>query len=401
MRRSAFIVVLAVTAMMPSPAGADVERDPSDIELLEMNREGIPVVQLYTMGQGDVLFQKFGHAALCLRYPAQPRQDICFNYGTTDFDSPIPLTWGFVRGEANFWVSIATPRAMLGFYGALDRDIYRQDLPLTPEQALKAETRLLSDARPENRYYTYHHFYDNCTTRVRDIIDEATYGALSRDADHSVGRSFRSFGRQGFAEQKWVIVLSDLLMGRDADQDATLYEAMFLPRVLRDEVSERLKAKPTIIERRTGRQFSQDAGTGRGWILLFGVLFALPLAITQLLGRYRRVGLAVATVPLTFLGAIIWLFALVSSLAELRWNEAVFVFMPLDLALVVVGPVRRRQYARVRVAVLALVSLLLAVGVFRQPLWIPIIVAFIPMIIVARPTAIGGRGRATAVSVRH
>lgn len=381
----AVVFALAVTAV----ARAEGDRQIDEVELLEMPREGVPVVQLYTMGQGDVLFQKFGHAALCLRYEARPHQDICFNYGTTDFDSPIPLTWDFVRGDADFWVSITTPRAMLDFYLALDRDVYRQDLPLAPERALKAALKLLSDARPENRYYTYHHFHDNCTTRVRDIIDDATGGALSRDADHGVGRSFRSFGRQGFAEQKWILVFSDLLMGRPADAEASVYDSMFLPRVLREQVAERLGVEPVVLDRRTGRRFSQDAGTGRGWILLFGLLLAAPLVVTQLVCRYERAGLAVTTVPLVFLGGIVWLFAVASALPELRWNEMVFVFTPIDLVLVAWKTDRVRKYARVRVGLLALVSLLLAIGVFVQPLWVPIAVVFVPMAVLARVWELG------------
>ena len=382
----ALLIAVAASSLARGEELAD-----DDVELLEMERSGVPVVQLYTMGQGEVLFQKFGHAAMCLHYPARNRQDICFNYGTTDFDSPIPLTWSFLRGEANFWVSITTPRRMLAFYRRLDRDIYRQDIALSSERAHAVEAKLLHDARAENRYYQYHHFYDNCTTRVRDIIDDATDGALRRDADHSVGRSFRSFGRQGFAEQKWLIIMSDFIMGREGDSEATQYQAMFLPDVLRVQVASRLGVTPVVVETRHGRAFSQDAGTGRGWILLIGALLALPLAITQALRRYQRVGIAFVAVPLAMLGALIWLLAMVSTLSELRWNEAVFVFVPFDIALVVLAQERRTRYARVRVALLALVSLLLAVGAFRQPLWIPILVAFVPLMILARPHEVVAR----------
>src|SRR5687768_12571111 len=64
-----------------------------------------PRVELYTMGLGDSLFEVFGHAAMCLRYPGAPGRDLCFNYGTADFSDPADLILRFLRGEAEFWVS--------------------------------------------------------------------------------------------------------------------------------------------------------------------------------------------------------------------------------------------------------------------------------------------------------
>src|SRR5262245_47152485 len=61
-----------------------------------------PVVELYTMGPGDELFSAFGHAAVCVLDERTPAGR-CYNYGTADFRTPLPLTWNFVRGRARFW----------------------------------------------------------------------------------------------------------------------------------------------------------------------------------------------------------------------------------------------------------------------------------------------------------
>lgn len=76
----------------------------------------------------------------------------------------------------------------------------------------------------------------------------------------------------------------------------------------------------------------------------------------------------------------------------MRWNEAVLVVTPLDAALPFLGERLRRGYARVRVALLLGVSLLGALGVLVQPLWVPILVAFMPLAVVAfdRPRALSG-----------
>ena len=67
----------------------------------------------------------------------------------------------------------------------------------------------------------------------------------------------------------------------------------------------------------------------------------------------------------------------------IRWNEAMFLFLPIDAVLFFLGERRRQQYARVRVAMIVLISLLCAVGVLRQPLWIPALTAFLPMALIA------------------
>src|SRR5688572_13323285 len=101
-------LVLAASAAVPAVAVAAADRP---VEL--------PVVELYTIGQGDQLFEKFGHAALCLRPPGKDPRSRCYNYGTTDFDSVVPLFWGFVRGRSRFWVSTSSlPRMIRHYRGA-------------------------------------------------------------------------------------------------------------------------------------------------------------------------------------------------------------------------------------------------------------------------------------------
>jgi hypothetical protein len=67
----------------------------------------------------------------------------------------------------------------------------------------------------------------------------------------------------------------------------------------------------------------------------------------------------------------------------MRWNEAVLVLMPLDLALPLMSPVLRRRYAQLRVVGLLALSILCAVGVLHQPLGIPILTAIMPLAVVA------------------
>ena len=60
----------------------------------------VPTIDVYTMGIGDDVFAHFGHAAICVGSEDSDRGR-CYNYGTADFSTPVPLTWDFIRGNAS------------------------------------------------------------------------------------------------------------------------------------------------------------------------------------------------------------------------------------------------------------------------------------------------------------
>jgi hypothetical protein len=338
----------------------------------------VPRVELITMGQGPELFEKFGHAALCLVYDQGKRTTVCYNYGTTDFDSVVPLFWGFLRGESLFWVSTSTRGRMMAHYRASDRTVWRQILPLPPEKAIELAGLLAENARDENRYYKYHHYRDNCSSRLRDLLDRVTGGALSA-ASSTEHPSFRELSRRGFAGDTGLLLISDLMLGRVTDERPTTFEAMFLPDVLRVEVEARLGAEPVVLYERRGAAFPHDPGMGGRWLwIVLALAFAAPAALWRRSGRGRLV-LAASVMPLALLGLLLWGVAFVSSLPELRWNEALLVFVPLDAALPFLSPVWRVRYATVRIA------LLLAIGVLHQPLWLLIPMPLLTMLLVALP----------------
>lgn len=328
----------------------------------------VPTVEVITMGPGEVLFERFGHAAICLRYPQTPRADTCFNYGTGDFSQPITLAWGFVQGRAPFWVATQSPDSMFRFYRRKDRTYYVQTLPLTEVQARKAESILFESIKEENKYYDYHHFRDNCTTRVRDVVDAATDGALRKGTTEMTGSSFRQMGRPGFAEVGWILLASDFLLGHPADEQTDRWKAMFLPDNLRHEIQTHLGVEPTILNVRQGRDFPTEESTWRGWVALLAAVMAGLIAAGARAPVVGKLGRGFSIFVLTLLGVVVWGLAVISSLPELRWNEVVLVLMPFDFLL---ATRLQERYVRVRLIGLGLVFVLRAVGVFTQALWVP------------------------------
>ncbi len=394
-----------------------------------------PYIDLLTFGVGERIFEKFGHAAVCLRYHDPNLMPICFNYGVTDFAEGPGMLWSFLRSEQKFWVEPTMYGEMYGFYRWEDRDIWLQTLPVTGAQARALERKLWDSLDESHRYYYYDHFFDNCTTRLRDMIDEATNGALAVGAEARYPLTFRELGYRGIAELPPLIVISDFVMGRQLDDYPTVWQAMFHPDIFREQVERKLGVAPKLLYKREGYKLPGEGANGRLAMGAISLLVALPLLLARSRGRAARIAIHVAywgvlayvlraimpglweaagvyalivpvvavavfalahlpargeqvalgwaTFHLAFWGLLVWSLVAISSIVGVRWNEVVFVVLPFDLVLPFLRETRRRRYAQVRVTMLLLASLLCAIGVLHQPLWLPILAVFLPMAILA------------------
>jgi hypothetical protein len=320
------------------------------------------------MGVGEDVFSAFGHAAICV-------DGRCYNYGTADFRTPLPLTWDFIRGRALFWVSLLDEQSMVRFYRYADRTVWRQTLTLTPAQAEALAAALVASTDEKVKYYRYHHFNDNCTTRIRDLIDRATDGALKRDAT-SRTLSFRQWAREGFAGHVGLLAVTELLLGRSSDQVTDTWAAMFLPSEMRDMVQKRLGAVPEVVY-----QSRRPPLTGARWLghALFITVGALLAALIWLAGRrWPRASLVPTALLLGLVALILDALFILSSFPELTRNEALLAFWPTDFALPFLSRRALRGYTTVRLAVLAILALGHLVGL-TQPLS-PLIMIGLPLL---------------------
>jgi hypothetical protein len=364
------VVVLGVSA--PARAQAPGRYQPSDY----------PVVELVTMGIGSLIWERHGHIALCIRYEDH-RQDACYNYGIGDFHHPMGMAVGFFRGTHSFWVGKMNPREMLNIYVYADRSIYVQPLPLTPEQKQKVIDKLERDILEQNRYYAYDHFWDNCTTRVRDVLDGATDGALRKMEGVKDDRTYRELVRPGFFGMRIPLLITDIAMGRVTDRVPTYYERMFLPDYMREAAERLWGVKPILVYERRGPPPLSDGPSGRILFALVILLLTAPAWATRLWGRFQRTGLAVAILPYAFLGFVLTFLAIISPLPYVRLNESCFVLIPFDVLMIWwLKPEHRRLYARIRVGMVVLTALLLLVGLFKQPIWPILLWPLVPAVTV-------------------
>jgi hypothetical protein len=378
---------LGASAAAQGPPSLAQPHAQSPLRMVAGNQD-YPVIELVTMGVGSLIWERHGHIALCV-VDADPQNDVCYNYGIGDFRHPFDMTAGFFRGANSFWAGEMNPMDMLATYVSADRTVWVQPLPLTPPQKQKVIDSLRHDVLPENRYYAYDHFWDNCTTRVRDVIDRATDGALSSMTELTDGRTVRDLARGGFFGMRIPLLITDLAMGRVTDREPTYFERMFLPDYLREAVVKKWGVQPIAIYTRRGPPPLDDAPSGRVLFALVIVVLTASAWATRLWGRFERAGLAFAVIPAWLFAMILWLLAILSPLPYVRWNESCLLFLPTDL-LLIAGPMRwRRPYARGRVIQLGLFALLMIVGVLKQPLWAAILWPLVPNAVVGfwRPEA--------------
>jgi hypothetical protein len=357
-----------------------------------------PVIELVTMGVGALPWERHGHIALCVTFE-NPGADACFNYGVASFEHPLGMVVGFLRGTHSFWVEKDRPEGDLATYLDEDRSVWVQPLPLDDAQTQQVLVRLEHDVMKENRYYAYDHFWENCTTRARDIIDDATNHALSAMKEPSDGRSYRDLAREGFYGfgHDVPLIVTDFIAGRVTDRVPSYYERMFLPDYLREAVQRKWGIAPIAIYTRSecrtspargcaerGAPFG-DPASGRIWFVLLALLLTAPAWATRLWGRFQRTGMAIAVLPYALLGTALWCLAIISPLSYFRWNESCLLLLPTDILLVwFLSEERRRRYARGRLVMLAIVALLLLVGVLRQPILYAVVWPLVPNAVCSR-----------------
>jgi hypothetical protein len=192
-------------------------------------------VSLVTYGPGETYWERFGHDAIELRDTVSG-EAVNFNYGVFDFDESGFLL-NFARGRMHYLMDAAPTALDEQFYREAGRSITRQTLALDPGQAQALRDFLLWNLRPENAAYNYDYYADNCTTRVRDALDQALSGVLKTQlAARAGGMTYRQQTDRLMSAQPWLMLIMDLGLGPYADQPLDAWREAFLPEVLEREL---------------------------------------------------------------------------------------------------------------------------------------------------------------------
>ncbi|MBL7941533.1 MAG: DUF4105 domain-containing protein [Flavobacteriales bacterium] len=206
-----------------------------------------------TCSPGPDLYSLFGHTAIRLRFEQKGHmRDLVYNYGTFEFGDDFYMK--FTKGKLDYMLSRSDFQDFMQEYQLTGRGVVEQVLNLTPEEAAQLLQLLETNLLPENRYYRYDFFYDNCATRVRDMIAQVC--AQSGDsinfthvpAEHY---SFRR-GIQNYLDyMPWSDLGIDIALGKPCDRLMGKGQDMFLPDSLYNEFRFALRGNDELVSTET------------------------------------------------------------------------------------------------------------------------------------------------------
>ena len=236
-RTSLFLAAsLAACAAWPAPAAGGQEPASGDQGLPEPEPGSELSVSLITVGAGPVVYEMFGHNAIRIQDPATGL-DVSYNWGMFDV-SQEGFFWRFLLGDWQYWMAGLSSEGMIAHYVASDRGVVEQELDLTPDQRLQLLGIVELNRRPENAYYRYQYFLDNCSTRARDALDTVLGDGLQARFANIPGETFRFHTRRLTAGNPLVYVSLDFFMGGRGDRPITAWDEMFIPMMMRDFLRE-------------------------------------------------------------------------------------------------------------------------------------------------------------------
>lgn len=185
---------------------------------------------LLTCAPGNEIYELFGHTAI--RYQNFSRGvDLVFNYGVFSFNTP-NFVYRFIKGETDYQLGIMPYPYFESEYALRGSSVYQQVLNLRQPEKLKLLELLEENYLPENRIYRYNYFYDNCTTRARDQIENSIQGKVIYPSVDWI-KTFRGIVHEFTQDSPWDQLGIDLCLGAEADKPVDIRKQMFSPFYMR------------------------------------------------------------------------------------------------------------------------------------------------------------------------
>lgn len=188
-------------------------------------------ISVLTIEPGTLLYDSFGHNAFRVK---DTGMDLVFNYGVYDFDTPNFYT-KFAQGKLNYKLAVNYFEDSKNYYMRQNRTINEQILNLTKEQKQAVFNFLIENYKPENQYYLYDFFYDNCATKIKDVLVKSqSKQIIFNNPDNFKEKTFRELIHDHVTWNTWGRVGIDIALGSVIDKKATPQEHMFLPKYIHD-----------------------------------------------------------------------------------------------------------------------------------------------------------------------
>ncbi len=192
-------------------------------------------VSLITCSPHEEVYSLYGHSAIRIK-DTHRKIDGIFNYGEFNFNTP-HFALRFIFGKTDYMLGLAPTKPFLLYYQQWGSQVIEQVLNLTAEEKKNIINALALNYKPENRTYRYNFFYDNCSTRPRDIIEKNLHGTVVYEPRTGYEPSYREMINEKTRRHPWATFVNNILLGINADRKTTQREQHFLPENLRYDFS--------------------------------------------------------------------------------------------------------------------------------------------------------------------
>ena len=182
-------------------------------------------VSLLTCSPHEEIYSLYGHSAL--RWHSG-EQDIVFNWGMFSFNKPY-FVLRFVFGLTDYELGAYPYDTFWPYYKKWGSSITEQVLNLTNDEKRQLQMALIENLKPENKVYRYNYFYNNCSTKPRDVIEQSIDGQVVYNEREGFEPTFREMVRECNRNHLWSKFGNDLLLGLKADLKTNRAEQEFLP----------------------------------------------------------------------------------------------------------------------------------------------------------------------------
>lgn len=314
------------------------------------------VISLMTVGRSTQLHARMGHSILRIQ-DFSNNMDYLANWGMFDFRDPLFIP-KFLRGGLQYRMAFSPFDRTISYYRDVERrSVTEDELDLTDLQKKRLIEKIIWNARPENIYYSYQFFRNNCATKPRDYLDYALNGGLRAQLNiGGSGVSYRDYVWENMASNIFVGWILDAAFNGDTDVTLTKWDELFYPPKLRDHLRNS-EAVDDNGQLSTGRKLvrarrvlvdlpEMDAAWIDGYqvtamlsglpmalvLLIFGLGLRRPVSAVLQSIQFRLFGLVslwwgLTTGLLGIIHLVAWLF---SSHTDLYHNINLILFWPLD-----------------------------------------------------------------------
>lgn len=194
-------------------------------------------VYLITCGPGTETYSIYGHSALRVTI-ADKNTDYIYNWGVFDFATP-NFAFKFARGKLEYMLDADNYKRFLQIYLYEKRWVQAQKINLSSAEKKILMELISENLKPENVRYLYDFLFDNCATRIRDILEKTVGKNLIYSPSELKNQpTFRFLTGTYQRQYPWLNFGINLLLGTPCDKKASGRDKMFLPLELQNEFTE-------------------------------------------------------------------------------------------------------------------------------------------------------------------